>query len=85
MIILEPGGGYLLVLAGLGAVYGKVGDVIAAGTPVGLMGGNDADPAEFVASAQIGGGGDRPETLYIELRQGGKPIDPEPWFAKTRE
>ncbi len=85
VIILEPGDGYLLVLAGLDVVYGNVGDVIAAGTPVGLMGGKDADPAEFVVNAENGGGADRTETLYMELRQGSKLINPEEWFAKARE
>ena len=85
VMILEPGGGYLLILAGLDVVYGNVGDVITAGTPVGLMGGKDADPSEFIAGAEDGGGAGATETLYMELRQGSKPIDPEDWFAKARE
>lgn len=85
VMILEPGGGYLIVLAGLDVVYGNVGDVIAVGTPVGLMGGNDADPAEFLASVQDGGGVGATETLYMELRQGAKPIDPESWFAQAKD
>ncbi len=85
VMILEPGGGYLLILAGLDVVYGNVGDVITAGTPVGLMGGKDADPSEFISGAEDGGGAGATETLYMELRQGSKPIDPEDWFAKARE
>ena len=85
VMILEPGGGYLIILAGLDVVYGTVGDVVAAGTPVGLMGGNDADPTEFLASVQEGGGVGATETLYMEFRQGAKPIDPEGWFAQARE
>ena len=85
MIILEPGDGYLLVLAGLDVVYGEVGEVIPAGDPVGLMGGHETDAAEFVAATQEGGGAERTETLYMELRKGSKPVDPEEWFAKTKE
>lgn len=85
VIILEPGGGYLLILAGLDLVYGNVGDVIAAGTPVGLMGGKDANPQEFLASAADGSGAGATETLYMELRQGAKPVDPEDWFVKAKE
>lgn len=85
VIVLEPGEGYLLVLAGLGVVYGEVGQVIATGDPVGLMGGQEADPAEFVAAAQDGGGAEGAETLYLELRKGSTPVDPGPWFAETRE
>ncbi|TMV67867.1 peptidase M23 [Thioclava sp. BHET1] len=85
VMILEPGGGYLLVFAGLDQVYGKVGDVITAGTPIGMMGGQDATPSEFVAATQDGSGAGRTETLYIEIRQGSETIDPDPWFAKTKE
>jgi murein hydrolase activator len=85
VMILEPSDGTLMVLAGLGTVYGKVGEVIPQGSPVGLMGGAEPQGAEFVASAQQGGGEDRTETLYIELRQGAKPIDPTDWFAETRK
>ena len=88
VMILEPSDGYLLVLAGLGAVYGETGDVLAAGDAVGLMGGVEPGAnefgAEFVQDAQIGGGARRTETLYLELRQDGKPVDPAAWFAQTR-
>ncbi len=84
VMILEPGGGYLLVLAGLDLVYGAVGDVLPSGTPVGLMGGSDGTAGEFLAAAAEGGGQDRTETLYLELRQGAEPVDPTEWFADTR-
>ena len=84
VIVLEPGDGYLLVLAGLDEVYGKVGQVIAAGDPVGLMGGREAEAGASGASAQEGGGVERPETLYMELSKGDTPVDPEKWLAKTR-
>ncbi len=76
VMILEPGDGFLLVLAGLNEVYGATGDVLPAGTPVGLMGGNAPDAEIFLTLAAQGGGGTRTETLYIELRQGEEPVDP---------
>ncbi|MDP4031715.1 MAG: peptidase M23 [Pseudorhodobacter sp.] len=85
VIILEPGGGYLLILSGLDIVYGDVGEVIVAGAPLGLMGGAAAGMAEFLVSVQDGGGARDTETLYMELRQGAKPVDPAEWFAATRE
>ncbi|WP_347311518.1 murein hydrolase activator EnvC family protein [Defluviimonas sp. SAOS-178_SWC] len=85
VMIVEPASGYLLVLAGLGAVYGNTGDVIEAGAPVGLMGGAATENLSFPADGQEGGGADRTETLYIELRQGKEPVDPAPWFTETRE
>ncbi|MDQ1848701.1 peptidoglycan DD-metalloendopeptidase family protein [Gemmobacter fulvus] len=83
VIILEPGAGYLLVLAGLETVYGEVGEVIASGAPLGLMGGGEPGMDEFLVSAQDGGGARDTETLYVELRQGSEPVDPMPWFAAT--
>jgi septal ring factor EnvC (AmiA/AmiB activator) len=85
VMILEPGGGYLLVLAGLETVYGEVGEVIAAGAPLGLMGGGEPAAAEFLVSAQDGGGARDTETLYMELRQGAEPVDPAEWFAAIGE
>jgi septal ring factor EnvC (AmiA/AmiB activator) len=81
VMILEPGDGYLLVLAGLDQVYGVQGEVLPAGTPIGLMGGNAPDAQMFLNQATKGGGADRSETLYMELRQGDTPVDPGIWFA----
>jgi septal ring factor EnvC (AmiA/AmiB activator) len=83
VIVLEPGDGYLLILAGLGSVYGEVGEVIAAGAPLGLMGGDTAGTTEFIASAADGSGARDTETLYLELRQGAEPVDPMDWFTAT--
>ncbi len=83
VIILEPGDGYLMVMAGLEQVYGAVGEVIAQGAPLGLMGGAEPGVADFLATAADGGGIRDTETLYLELRQGPDPVDPLEWFAAT--
>jgi septal ring factor EnvC (AmiA/AmiB activator) len=83
VMILEPGDGYLLVLAGLDVLYGEVGEVVAADTPLGLMGGVEANSAEFLTAPEDGSGGRGTETLYMELRQGAAPVDPMPWFKAT--
>ncbi len=85
VMVLEPGGGYLLILAGLGTVYGEVGEVVAAGAPLGLMPGGDTTGAEGTDAAGLpeGGGASATETLYLELRQGTDPVDPTEWFAAT--
>ena len=85
VMILEPARGYLMIFAGLSQVFGETGDVLAAGEPVGLMGG--AEPpaqefgAEFVANAAAGGGAGQTETLYVELRRGKETLDPAEWFV----
>jgi septal ring factor EnvC (AmiA/AmiB activator) len=81
VVLLEPGGGYLLVLAGLGTLYGEVGEVLPRGAPVGLMGGAAPDTEALLAQDREGSGGQLSETLYMELRRGTEPVDPEPWFA----
>ncbi len=85
VMILEPGGGYLLVLGGLDQVYGGVGDVVARGAALGLMGGRDQVDADFLADAAEGGGVQGTETLYMELRQGAEPVDPTEWFTGLAE
>lgn len=80
VMVLEPGGGYLVVLAGLGTVYGDQGQVVAQGDPLGLMGG--AEPGtDAVDTAAVRDS----ESLYIELRRGTEPEDPAPWFAALGE
>ena len=84
VIILEPGSGYLLILGGMQTIYGELGEVVAAGAPLGLMGGKDAQTTEFLASMQEGNGTQATETLYMELREGSTPVDPAEWFAKVQ-
>ena len=83
VIILEPGDGYLLVLAGLQTVYGSVGEVLPAGSPLGLMGGGEPDAADLLEGIMEGSGVQPVQRLYIELRQGNEPVDPTEWFELT--
>jgi septal ring factor EnvC (AmiA/AmiB activator) len=64
ILILRTGGAYHLVLTGLGAVDAAPGRTVAAGEPIGRMA-EDAGP--------------RP-SLYLEVRRGGEPVDPQRWF-----
>ena len=84
--VLEPGEGDLLVLAGIGQLFGEVGEVLPRGAPVGLMGGSDArDSQAFLISSPQGGGAEASETLYMELRWNGSPQDPAEWFVGPNE
>lgn len=84
VMVIEPAQGYLLIFAGLSQVFGEVGDVLAAGEPVGLMGGELGSAQEFgigfVQNAAVGEHADQTETLYIELRKGKDTLDPTEWF-----
>ncbi len=85
VIILEPENGYLLVLAGLSMLYIEAGQVIDAGAPLGMMGGDVPDTEQILVETAGGGGQDRTETLYIELRKDQVPQDPANWFIAAAD
>lgn len=84
VIILEPQADYLIILAGIGTLYVVPGDIVASGGALGLMPGDPGpESEELILSSAQGGGAELTETLYIEVREDGAPIDPAPWFAAT--
>ncbi|MCF6232607.1 MAG: peptidase M23 [Rhodobacteraceae bacterium] len=93
VVILEPQPGTLFILSGLAEVYGEIGQVIPEGSPVGLMGGaisnnepnNGAQSTAIVSLSGEGTGTNRSETLYIEVREGKSPVDPETWFQTDKD
>jgi septal ring factor EnvC (AmiA/AmiB activator) len=85
VIVIEPQQDLLFVLAGLDAVYGEVGEVLPSGSPLGLMGGNDPEIGRILSQSSEGTGQDRTETLYIEVRQGKTPVNPEDWFQTNKD
>jgi len=76
LLILNPGDGYHIVLAGMDRLNVSLGQTVLAGEPVGMMG--EARLASIAASALDGA---VPE-LYVEFRKDGKPIDPRHWWAR---
>jgi septal ring factor EnvC (AmiA/AmiB activator) len=85
VVILEPQADLLIVLAGLDVVYGEAGQVLPSGSPVGLMGGKDAQIGTIVSQAGEGAGTEASETLYIEVRENNAPVDPVAWFATGKD
>lgn len=85
VVILEPQTDMLIVLSGMDEVFGEIGQVIPEGTPVGLMGGSDADKDAVISRSGDSAGTGRSETLYIEVREGGSPVDPETWFRTEKD
>ena len=75
----------MFVFSGLDDVYGETGQVIPAGSPVGLMGGEVPQVNAILSLTGDGTGTDRSETLYIEVREGGSPVDPETWFRTDKD
>ncbi len=68
LMIIDCGGGFHFVLAGLDRLDAPVGRSVAAGEPIGVM--PSWDPHNP---------GNRP-SLYLELRQNGLPINPAPYL-----
>ena len=85
VVILEPQADTLFVFAGLDVIYGTAGQVIAQGTPIGLMGGALPQNSEELSPLREGTGTERSETLYIEVREQNTPQDPELWFRTDED
>ena len=76
LLILNAGGGYYIVLAGMDRVNVTSGQFVLAGEPVGAMGDGSNKTAAAVAL------GAAQPVLYVEFRKDGATIDPGPWWAK---
>jgi len=77
LLIMDAGGGYYVLLAGMDRINVESGEFVLAGEPIGVMG----DGSVRMATAAAVGAA-RP-VLYIELRKDGTAIDPGPWWAKA--
>jgi septal ring factor EnvC (AmiA/AmiB activator) len=77
LLIIDAGGGYYVLLAGMDRINVEPGEFVLAGEPIGVMG----DGSVRMATAAAVGAA-RP-VLYIELRKDGTAIDPGPWWAKS--
>ena len=82
VLILNAGGGYHVVLAGMERISVNVGQFVLTGEPVAVMGGGSQAPAAQ-ASAALASNSDKP-ALYVEFRKDGTPIDPNPWWAASK-
>jgi len=74
LLILNAGGGYHVLLAGMERISVDLGQFVLTGEPVAVMGGQ----AQLSAAVAIGS---KKPALYVEFRKDGTPIDPSPWWA----
>ena len=75
ILIINGGGGYHVLLAGLSQIDVQVGQFVLAGEPIGVM---VAAPKTTSTKSQ-----DIAPVLYVEFRKNQRPIDPGPWWAET--
>jgi septal ring factor EnvC (AmiA/AmiB activator) len=78
LLIINAGGGYYVVLAGMDRISVEVGQFVLAGEPVATMGGT------ATLSAAAGAIETTDPVLYVEFRKDGGSIDPEPWWLKSQ-
>ena len=80
VVILEPEGNILMILAGLGDLYVTAGTVIAQGAPLGMMPSAAGARADLITETPDQTGAALSETIYIELKKDGGAVDPQTWF-----
>ena len=76
LLILNAGGGYHVLLAGMERISVDLGQFVVTGEPVAVMGGG------VQSAATVGTGASQP-VLYVEFRKDGTPVDPGPWWATS--
>jgi murein hydrolase activator len=74
LLILNAGGGYHVLLAGMDRISVDLGQFVLAGEPVAVMGGGSQVSASVATKS-------KQPVLYVEIRKDGTPIDPSPWWA----
>jgi murein hydrolase activator len=74
LLILNVGGGYHVLLAGMDRISVDLGQFVLTGEPVAVMG-NGSHIAAILAA------GSSQPVLYVEFRKDGVPVDPGPWWA----
>ena len=81
VVILEPAADVLFVMAGLEEVFGAIGQVLPAGAPIGLLGATNS-PNDGILTENAGNAtGQLAQALYLEVREGQTPVNPDAWFA----
>ena len=76
LLIINAGGGYHILLAGLSQIDVQPGQFVLAAEPIGTMSGSSAASPKTQTSAPV---------LYVEFRKEGRPVDPDPWWVDTRQ
>ena len=86
VLILNAGGGYHVVLAGMDRISVNVGQFVLTGEPVAVMIGGapgNGSQRRQPRLRQLALSPDKP-VLYVEFRKDGTPIDPSPWWAASK-
>jgi septal ring factor EnvC (AmiA/AmiB activator) len=74
LLILNAGGGYHVLIAGMERISVNIGQFVLTGEPVATMGSTSQVASILAATASQ-------PVLYVEFRKDGTPIDSGPWWA----
>lgn len=77
LLIINAGGGYYVLMAGMDRINVSNGQFVLAGEPVAVMG-----EASQATAASVGSDTSQP-VLYVEFKKDGVSIDPSPWWAAS--
>jgi septal ring factor EnvC (AmiA/AmiB activator) len=78
LLILNAGGGYHVLLAGMERISVDLGQFVLTGEPVAVMGAVLGGGSQVSTAVTTGA---KQPVLYVEFRKDGTPIDPSPWWA----
>src|ERR1700722_5572867 len=78
LLILNAGGGYHVLLAGMERISVDLGQFVLTGEPVAVMGAGLGGGSQVSTAVATGA---KLPVLYVEFRKDGTPIDPSPWWA----
>lgn len=76
LLILNAGGGYHVLIAGMDRISVDLGQFVLTGEPVASMGSGPPGAAALATGASQ-------PVLYVEFRKDGTPVDPSPWWAAS--
>src|SRR6202008_849702 len=74
LLILNAGGGYHVLIAGMERISVNIGQFVLTGEPVATLGTNSQGASLLPTAASQ-------PVLYVEFRKDGTPIDSGPWWA----
>ena len=83
LLILNVGGGYHVLLAGMERITVDPGQFVLTGEPVAVMGSGTRVASVVSAAGSSSEIGSPQPVLYIEFRKDGTPVDSSPWWATT--
>ena len=79
LLILDAGGGYLVLLAGMNKISADIGQSVRIGEPLGVMG---EGPSTIALLGDIAAS--KSPIFYVEFRKDNAPVDSTPWWSNGK-